>query len=147
MPALFAKIKSRFTLVNHEGFDPVVPDFNNLTDIQVNFSIYDPESTSVTFRLKSSELESGSINGVVVGDGVEVEVDAISKINVKADFVDAFLDPATKWEFSGIEGVAGDVEGLEEESYEEYNRFQDKTYIFKRYYIPVKTSKKAKDLA
>lgn len=147
MPALFIKIAQKLTISNRENAAPVVPNFTNLSSIGVSVSIYQPDSPQIKFTLNSEELESGYITGKVVGDKVEIDVDAIAKINVKPAYADEFLDPATRWEFLSIDGTVADIDGLETESYEEYNRFHDKTYTFHRYFIPVSTSKKAKDLS
>jgi hypothetical protein len=147
MPALFMKVSQKFTLKNQEDSDPVVPSFQDVSDVNLEVSIYAPDSPKIAFRIRSSELVSGHITGAVVGDNVEIDADAVVKVNVKPDYVDNFLDKGTKWEFLGVEGVVADVEGLETESYEEYNRFHDKTYTFYRYFIPVATAKKEKELS
>lgn len=146
MPALFIRIEANFTLTNQEDMDPVVQDFQNLTSTTLSVSIYKKDEPSISFTINSAELESGHLNAIVVGDTVEVEVNAVAKLNVRPQYIEDFLDAETKWECSGIEGVVGDISGLETESYEEYNRFHDKTYTFNRYFIPVKTGKKLKDL-
>lgn len=146
MPALFIKLQKKFSVSNEDGSDPVVPDFNNLSSIKLNVSIYNPDQPAVSFRINSGELESGHITGTVVGDKVDFDVDAIAKLNVKPGYVDEFLDSGTRWEFGGVDGIVGVYDGLETESYEEYNRFHDKTYTFKRYFVQVSTGKKVKDL-
>ena len=127
MAKLFFKIKENFTisnLIDDDEDDPVGPiseQFKEKNPQLLNITLMPEDGRNVGFT--PYEVSSGHFKIQLIGDKIEVDCDAIFKIDAKSDYVDELLKPNRKWECSGLQGIFGEISGLKQETYKYKNRF------------------------
>ena len=146
MAKLFFKIKENFTISNLiDEDDPVAPiseQFKEKNPQSLKIALMREDGINVGFR--PYEVSSGHFKIQLIGDKIEVDCDAIFKIDVKSDYVDELLKPNRKWECSGLEDIFGEISGLKQETYKYKNRFHEGESV--RHLINVKVAKSEKEL-
>lgn len=144
MPAMFLAVSKNFTIVGKEGIESPAKQLADAFRQYIELSIFQPETPNVSINFEVSDLyiAEGSLNISEDGDNVSVQCDCVAKINVKANYVDQFLSPKTKWIFNSACGIRGEVDGLVSEEYEVKTfRGPEKEM---HYLIDVKTAKNIK---
>lgn len=138
MPTGFLKVECEFRLQDEPGPPPVKEQLAGIPYLELELSPFNDENNRIfiNFRVNANTLESGSLTAEVDGDDVLIKCNAIVKINIRAQHVDAFMNPASRWVFLGVNHLQGEVSGLDKQKIGVY------TYNF----LPVKTGKKAKEL-
>lgn len=144
MAKVFFKIKEKFVISNSlvEGVSPVATQFKEKNPQMLNLSLMRNDEPGLGFS--PYEVNSGHFNILLLNDKIEVQCDAIFKINVKPEYMDVLLNPNAKWECSGLGQISGELSGLETEKYQYKNRFGEGEAI--RHLIAVKVGLKEKDL-
>ncbi len=149
MAKLFLKIIEKFTisdLIEDDVDDPVGPvaeqyKKNNPQLLKIIFMF---DGRDVLFTPGPDEVTSGRLKIELIGERIEVDCDAIFKINAKSDYVDELLKPNGKWRCTGLQGIVGEISGLEQESYKYKDRFGEGNAV--RHLLKVKVAKSGKEL-
>ena len=148
MAKLFFKIKENFTisnLIEDDEDDPVGP-------ISIQYKEKNPQLLNITLMRENGgnvgftpyEVSFGHFKIQLIDDKIEVDCDAIFKIDAKSEHVDEILKPNGKWECSGLQGIFGEISGLKKETYKYKNRFGEGEAV--RHLINVKVAKSEKEL-
>ena len=148
MAKFFFKIKENFTisnLIDDDEDDPAQP-------ISVQYKEKNPQLLNITLMPEDGrnvgftpyEVSSGHFKIQLIDDRIEVDCDAIFKIDAKSDYVEELLKPNRKWQCTGLQGIFGEISGLKQETYKYKNRFSEGEAV--RHLINVKVAKSEKEL-
>ena len=148
MAKIFFKIKENFTISNlteDDMDDPVGP-------VSQQFKEKNPQLLDITLMLEDGrkvsfmpyDVSFGHFKIQLIDEKIEVDCDAIFKIDAKSDYIDDLLKPGGKWECSGLEGIFGEISGLKQETYKYKNRNGEGEAV--RHLINVKVAKSEKEL-
>lgn len=120
MPTMFMAVSSKFVIKSCEGESTPAARLEGAYRKFIDLNIFQPETPNVSlkFEVSEDEIQDGIFEIKTVGDEVYVNCDFIAKINVKANYVDSFLDPNSKWVLGSVSDIVGEVEGLITEEYE-----------------------------
>lgn len=148
MAKLFFKIKENFTisnLIDDDEDDPVGPiseQYREKNPQLLNISLMREDGGNIGFT--PYDVNSGHFKIQLINDKIEVDCDAIFKIDAKADYVNELLKTSAKWECTGLQGIYGEISGLKQETYKYKNRFGEGEAV--RHLINVKVAKSEKEL-
>jgi hypothetical protein len=148
MAKLFFKIKEKFIISNtmeDDEDDPVRPvseQFKEKKPQLLNITLMRDDGIGVGFM--PYEVISGHFKIELLGENIEVDCDAVFKIDAKTDYVAELLKPNRKWSCSGLQGIIGEISGLEQEKYKYKNRFSEGELV--RHLLKVKVAKSEKEL-
>ena len=147
MAKLYFKIKEKFTisnLIEDDEDDPVGPvsiQFKEKNPQILNITLMRDEGSNVGFL--PYNVTSGHFKINLVAENIEVDCDAIFVIDAKSDYLDELLKPNRKWECSGLQGIIGEISGLQQEKYKYKNRFGEGEST--RHLLKVMVAKSEKD--
>ena len=147
MAKLYFKIKEKFTisnLIEDDEDDPVGPvsiQFKEKNPQILNITLMRDEGSNVGFL--PYKVTSGHFKINLVAENIEVDCDAIFVIDAKSDYLDELLKPNRKWECSGLQGIIGEISGLQQEKYKYKNRFGEGEST--RHLLKVMVAKSEKD--
>jgi len=158
---VFIKITESFVLSTTKDKDmapeykkPIVARFKKVKPDTINLNLQDDykDVSSIGFKCGPQNKVSGDLIMNIVGKNIEVNCDAIFKINIRSQHKEKFLSNKGVWTFSKLqEGDFGDdligdvVKGLTVKKYKQKNRFG--TFDLVSFIMPnIKTGSKKSDL-
>jgi hypothetical protein len=148
MAKVFFKIQEKFTisnLIEEDEDDPVGPiskQFKETKPQQLDITLMRDDGSLIGFT--PFEVVSGNFKIELIGDNIEVDCDAIFKIDAKNEYLDELLTPNRKWACNGLQGIFGEISGLEQEKYKFKNRFSEGESV--RHLLKIKVAKTEKEL-
>jgi hypothetical protein len=135
--AVFIKIKEKFILSTSKDKDldaadrkPIVDRFKKNKVDTLDLTLKSSSGTNVSFKCGPDNLVTGHFNVDVKGKDLEIDCNAVFKINIRPQHKDDFLNKKSQWLFGGMmAGQFGDyligeiTKGLKKKKYKEKNRF------------------------